>query len=78
MFAKGYTPNWSEEDFVIKKVKNTVCGHMLLVIFYKKRTGKTSQKEFIRAFAFTSYRIFIFRKKRGLELVFLPHFLHDF
>ena len=23
-FAKGYRPNWSEEDFVIKKVKNTV------------------------------------------------------
>ena len=21
---KGYVPNWSEEDFVIKKVKNTV------------------------------------------------------
>ena len=24
MFAKGYMPNWSEEVFVIKKVKNTV------------------------------------------------------
>ena len=24
MFTKGYTPNWSEEVFVIKKVKNTV------------------------------------------------------
>ena len=23
-FAKGFIPNWSEEDFVIKKVKNTV------------------------------------------------------
>ena len=23
-FAKGYTPNWSEEVFVIKEVKNTV------------------------------------------------------
>ena len=23
-FAKGYMPNWSEEVFVIKKVKNTV------------------------------------------------------
>ena len=26
IFAKGYTPNWSEELFVIKKVKNTVSG----------------------------------------------------
>ena len=24
IFAKGYTPNWPEEVFVIKKVKNTV------------------------------------------------------
>ena len=24
IFAKGYTPNWSEEVFVIKKVKNIV------------------------------------------------------
>ena len=24
IFAKGYTPNWSKEVFVIKKVKNTV------------------------------------------------------
>ena len=24
IFAKGYTPNWSEEIFVIKKNKNTV------------------------------------------------------
>ena len=24
IFAKGYTPNWSEEVFVIKKIKNTV------------------------------------------------------
>ena len=23
--AKGYTPNWSEEVFVISKIKNTVC-----------------------------------------------------
>ena len=24
IFAKGYTPNWSEEIFVIKTVKNNV------------------------------------------------------
>ena len=24
IFAKGYTPNWSEEIFVIKKIKNAV------------------------------------------------------
>ena len=24
IFAKGYTPNWSEEVFVVSKIKNTV------------------------------------------------------
>ena len=24
IFSKGYTPNWSEEIFVIKKIKNTI------------------------------------------------------
>ena len=33
IFAKGYTPNWFEEVFVIKKVKNTMpCILMLLMI----------------------------------------------
>ena len=35
IFAKGYTANWSEEVFVVSKIKNTVPqfrGVMLLVI----------------------------------------------
>ena len=32
VFAKGYTPNWSEEIFVIKKLKILCRGHMLLMI----------------------------------------------
>ena len=24
IFAKGYAPNWSEEVFVVKKIKNTI------------------------------------------------------
>ena len=32
IFAKAYTTNWSEEVSVIKKVKNTAHGHMLLMI----------------------------------------------
>ena len=31
IFAKGYTPNWSEEVFVIKKVKNTVPWTLLMI-----------------------------------------------
>ena len=32
VFGEGYTSNWSKEVFVISKNKNTVHGHMLLVI----------------------------------------------
>ena len=36
-FAKVYVPNWSEEDFLIKKVKNFLfCRHMLSVILTVK------------------------------------------
>ena len=30
IFAKGYVPNWSEEDFVIKKVKNFMSWKYLI------------------------------------------------
>ena len=55
IFAKGYTPNWSEEVFVIKKVKNTVPwtyvinglnGEEIIGKFYEKELQKTSQEEF--------------------------------
>ena len=55
IFAKGYVPNWSEEIFVIKKVKNTVPwtyaisdlnGEEITGSFYEKELQKTNQKEF--------------------------------
>ena len=55
IFVKGYTPNWSEEVCVIKKVKNTVPwtyvindlnGEEIIGIFYKKELQKANQKEF--------------------------------
>ena len=55
IFAKGYVPNWSEEVFVIKKVKNTVPwtyvisdlkGKEIVGTFYEKELQKTNQKEF--------------------------------
>ena len=55
IFAKGYTPNWSEEVFVISKIKNTVPwtyvisdlnGEEITGSFYEKELQKTSQKEF--------------------------------
>ena len=32
IFTRGYTPNWFEEVFLIKKLKSPGRGHMLLVI----------------------------------------------
>ena len=55
IFAKGYTPNWSEEVFVINKIKNTVPwtyaisdlnGEEITGSFYEKELQKTSQEKF--------------------------------
>ena len=55
IFAKGYTPNWFEEVFVIKKVKNTIPwtyvnndlnGEEIIGTFYEKELQKTNQEEF--------------------------------
>ena len=55
VFAKGYTPNWSEEIFVVKKVKNIVPwtyvisdlnGEEIVGSFYEKELQKANQKEF--------------------------------
>ena len=49
IFAKGYTPNWSEEVFVVNKIKNTVPrtnvindlnGEEITGTFYEKTTTK--------------------------------------
>ena len=37
IFAKGYTPNWSEEVFVISKIKNTVpWTYVIMILMVKK------------------------------------------
>ena len=55
IFAKGYTPNWSEEVFVVIEVKNTVPstyvindlnGEEIVWIFYEKELQKTNQQGF--------------------------------
>ena len=55
IFAKGYMSNWSEEVFVIKKVKNTVPwtyvindlnGEEITGTFYEKELHKKNQEEF--------------------------------
>ena len=55
IFAKIYTPNWSEETFVIKKIKNTVPwtyvindlkGEEITGTFYEKELQKIDQQGF--------------------------------
>ena len=55
IFGEEYTPNWSEEVSVIKKVKNTVPwtyvvndlnNNEIIRTFYEKELQKTNQKEF--------------------------------
>ena len=54
IFAKGYTPNWSEEAFVIKEVKDTVPltyfindlnGEEIIGTFYEKELQKQINKD---------------------------------
>ena len=54
IFAKGYTANWSEEVFVVKKIENAVPwtyvindinGEEIIGPFYEKELQKTNQEE---------------------------------
>ena len=55
IFAKGYNPNWTEEVFVLGKIKNTVPwtyvvsdlkGEEITGGFYEKELQKTNLQEF--------------------------------
>ena len=55
IFAKSYTPNWSEEIFVIKEIKNTdpwtyviddLNSEEIIGTFYEKEFEKIDQQEF--------------------------------
>ena len=55
VFAKGYTPNWSEKYFMIKKVKsampwtyviNDLHGEEIVGRFYENELQKTNKEEF--------------------------------
>ena len=55
IFSKAYTQNWSEEIFVIKRIKNEASwtyaiddlnGEEITETFYEKELQKTDQQEF--------------------------------
>ena len=43
--AKGYVPNWSEEDFVIKKVRNTTPQIYVISDLMEKKLLEMFTKE---------------------------------
>ena len=46
VFARAYTPNWSEEVFIIKKVRNTVPqAHIISELYGKEIVGTFCEKE---------------------------------
>ena len=68
IFAKGYTPNWSEEVFIVGKINNTVpwtCvisdmnGEDITGSFYKKELQRTNQQ---------IYRVEKIIKRKGNKL----------
>ena len=53
IFAKGYVPNWSEDVFIVNKIKNTVPWNytisdlndeQIIGSFYGKELQKSNQK----------------------------------
>ena len=46
IFAKGYTSNWSEEVFVVSKIKNTVSWTWLVTLMVKKLLKVFMKKNF--------------------------------
>ena len=79
IFAEGYTPNWSKEVFVNKKIKNTVPwtyvindlnGEEITGRFYEKELQKTNQKEFRleRVLKRKGYKLYV--KWKGYDNLF--------
>ena len=76
VFAKGYTPNWSVEVFVIKKVKCTVprtCTisdlnvEKIVGTFYENELQEADQKEFRIEKAFKRKRKRLYFKWKGYD-----------
>ena len=57
IFAEGYAPNWSEEVFIVSKIRNTVPwtdvisdmkGEDITGSFYEKELQSTNQQIFVQ------------------------------
>ena len=69
-------PNWSEEDFISSKIKNTVPwtyiindldGEEIIGTFYEKELQKTDQKEFRKGKALKKKGDKLYVKLKGYD-----------
>ena len=76
IFAKRCTPNWSEEVFVVNKIKNTVTwisvisdlnGEEIAGSFYKKELQKSSQEKFRIEKVIKRNRVKLYVKWKGYD-----------
>ena len=68
IFSNGYTPNWSEEVFLIKKIKNTVpWTYVIDVLNGEENTGTIYEKE-LQKIDQQEFRIEKVIKKKGDKL----------
>ena len=81
IFAKRYTPNWSEEVFIVSKIKNIVPwtyvinylnGEEILGSFYEKELQKTNQEKLRieKAIKRKGDKLFVKWKEYGDLLIF--------
>ena len=68
IFAKGYTPNWSEKFFVISKIKNTLpCTNDISDLNGKEIAGTFNEKELQKKNQ-GKFRIEKINKRKGSKL----------
>ena len=69
IFAKGYIPNWSEEVFVIKKVKNTVpWTYIISDLKGEEIVGRNKKQEELQETTQNEFRVEKLIKRKGDKL----------
>ena len=87
LLLKNHIKSVVEKLFSDIFLKNQNCAYLwinslsfmqFLFILCQVEAYRNILKLSCRSLAFTSHKVFFKKTKRGLELVSLPHFLHDF
>ena len=68
IFAKGYTPNWSEKVFVISKIKNTLLCKNDISDLNGKEIARTFNEKELQKKNQGKFRIEKINKRKGNKL----------